>query len=288
MNTRFRNFPLLLTLLLLAPSLRAQLEKSLLWEVSGKGLGQPSYLYGTMHVGDKRAHQFSDATLAAFGRAKAYAGELDLGAVNPLDMLQKMKLDSGQTLHGLFEAEEWAKVEEYFKTKLHSDPLQFDGYNIFFLYSLIAQSQFKNQMGEAVDMHFYKEAKKAGKSLHGLETIDEQIGAINSMTVAEQKKMLLDAMDGKDAEGKGSMKKMMKYYAKGDLEALLALSDDADYGDNFESAFLTKRNQNMAERMVPLMEAQSTFVAVGALHLPGEEGVIARLRAMGYEVKALF
>lgn len=287
MKTRLYALLLLFFPFLSPTLLPAQLEKSLLWEVSGNGLSTPSYLYGTMHVGDKRAHDFSAATLAAFQGADAFAGELNMDEVDQLAILNLLKLDSGQKLHALFTADEWSKIVAYCAEKVRVNPNDFDDYNIFFLYSLIAQSQFKNQKGQAVDLYFFSEAKKSGKRLLGLEQVEEQIGAINSMGLEEQKEMLLKLVDGKEGNTEREMKKMLKYYGKGDLEGLLALSKDAEMSSNFETAFITDRNHRMAERMVPLMEAGSTFVAVGALHLPGEEGLIALLREMGYAVKAV-
>ncbi|MBL0018365.1 MAG: TraB/GumN family protein [Bacteroidia bacterium] len=287
MKPRFYAFALLFFPFIFPSLSQAQLEKSLLWEISGNGLATPSYLYGTMHVGDKRAHDFSDATMNAFKQAKAFAGELNMEDVDQLAVLNLMKLDSGKKLHTFFSSEEWTKIEAYFNTKLHVNPNDFDDYNTFFLYSMIAQSQFKNQKGEAVDLYFFSEAKKAGKKLLGLEKVEEQIAAIGSMPLDEQKKMILDAVEGKQGNGKKELKKMMKYYTKGDLESLLKFSEDTEMGPEFERALIIDRNHRMADRMVPLMEAQSTFVGVGALHLPGEEGVINLLRKKGYSVKAL-
>jgi uncharacterized protein YbaP (TraB family) len=287
MKPRFYAFALLFFPFIFPNLSQAQLEKSLLWEISGNGLTSPSYLYGTMHVGDKRAHDFSDATMNAFKQAKAFAGELNMEDVDQLAVLNLMKLDSGQKLHSFFTTEEWTKIESYFNTKLHVNPNDFDDYNAFFLYSLIAQSQFKNQKGEAVDLYFFSEAKKAGKKLLGLEKVEEQIAAIGSMPLDEQKKMILEAVEGKQGNGKKELKKMMKYYTKGDLENLLIFSNDTEMGPEFERALIIDRNHRMADRMVPLMEAQSTFVGVGALHLPGEEGVINLLRKKGYSVQAL-
>jgi uncharacterized protein YbaP (TraB family) len=287
MKPKFYAFAILFFPFLFPSASQAQLEKSLLWEISGNGLATPSYLYGTMHVGDKRAHDFSDATMNAFKQSKAYAGELNMDDVNQLAVLNLMKLDSGKKLHTFFSTEEWTRIETYFNEKLHVNPNDFDDYNTFFLYSLVAQSQFKNQKGEAVDMYFYSEAKKAGKKLLGLEKVEEQIAAIGSMSLEEQRKMILDAVDGKGGNGKKEVKKMMKFYVQGDLEKLLKFSEDSEMGSSFEKALVTDRNHRMAERMVPLMKAQPTFVAVGALHLPGDEGVIQLLRKEGYAVRAL-
>jgi uncharacterized protein len=286
MNTRFYTVALLLFPFLFPPQADAQLAKSLLWEISGNGLTAPSYLYGTMHVGDKRAHNFSEATMTALHSAQAFAGELNMEEVDQIAILNLMKLDSTEKLHSFFQPAEWQRIETYCNERMHVNPNDFDGYNIFFLYSLILQSQFKNQKGEAVDMYFYKEAKKSGKKLLGLEKVEEQMEAITRLNVDEQRKMVLDAVDGKQSNGDKELKKMLKYYSKGDLEKLAAFSEDAELGDNFEAALVTERNHRMAERMVPFMRDRSTFVAIGALHLPGEEGVIALLRGMGYVVEA--
>jgi uncharacterized protein len=287
MKTRLFAFAALFFPFLFPNPISAQLKKSLLWEVSGNGLSSPSYLYGTMHVGDKRAHEFSDATMAAFKQSRAFAGELNMDEVDQLAVLNMMKLDSGQKLHEFFTTEEWARIEAFCQEKIHINPKDFDDYNVFFLVSLISQSQFKNQMGQAVDLYFYSEAKKSGKKLLGLEKVEEQIAAINSMPIEEQKEMLMDAVEGKNGSSKKDLKKMVKAYAKGDLEALEEIAADADLGNDFETAFVTERNHRMAERMVPMIQAQSTFVAVGALHLPGEEGIISLLRGMGYQVKPI-
>lgn len=287
MNTRFLAIFSLFFPFLFPQQADAQTAKSLLWEISGNGLANPSYLYGTMHVGDKRAHNFSDATLKAFGQAKAFAGELNMEEVDRLAVLNLMKLSDGQKLNTLFTTEEWTRLEAYCMDRLRVNINDFNDYNIFFVYSLIAQSQFKNQKGEAVDMYFFGQAKKQSKKLLGLEQMEEQIAAINSMTVDEQKKMLLETIDGKAGTGEKEMKQMLKAYAKGDLDKLVEISEDADMGNNFETAFITDRNHRMAERMVPIMQEQSTFVAVGALHLPGDEGVIELLRGMGYVVEPL-
>ena len=97
-----------------AEAQKAQEEKSLLWEISGNGLTQPSYLYGTMHVGDKRAHDFSDATMKAFKQSKAYAGELNMEEVDQLALLNMMKMPEGESLKDVYSAEEWQQIESYF------------------------------------------------------------------------------------------------------------------------------------------------------------------------------
>lgn len=285
MKTRFATLALLLFPFIFNSSAEAQTPKSLLWEISGNGLQEPSYLYGTMHVGDKRAYKFSKSVMPSFEKATSFAMELDPTQANPVALMNLMKLDSG-TLHDVLTPEEWNKLDAYMQEKLNTPLENFKEYGPFFIYSMVAQTQFKNQKGQALDLYFFKQAKKGKKDIHGLETVEEQMGAINRMPLEDQKKMLMDAIDGKD-EGQGDMDKMLKYYSKGDLDMLQQMADEADYGSEFESALITERNHIMAERLEPLIKEQSTFIAVGALHLPGDEGILKILQEDGYTVKPL-
>ncbi|MEM0999218.1 MAG: TraB/GumN family protein [Bacteroidota bacterium] len=287
MNTKVYAFALLIfPFLFNASAVDAQEAKSLLWEISGNGLESPSYLYGTMHVADKRAFKFSKSVMPSFEGAQGFAMELHPDDIDPTEMMEMMKLKEGK-LEDMFAAEQWDSLSTFMREKYHTDMTTFNDFSPFFLYSMMIQSSFKSNMGEALDLYFYKQAKRANKELAGLETIDEQIGAINTMDKDAQVRMVMDMVAGKDDGGKKAMKKMLKYYMKGDLEKLMKLSEEADMGDDFEMALIVDRNHRMAERMEPLMKSRSTFVAVGALHLPGEEGVIQLLRKSGYTVRAL-
>lgn len=286
MNTKFYAFALLIFPLLFPSGLDGQETNSLLWEISGNGLEEPSYLYGTMHVSDKRAFKFSKSVMPSFEKAKGFAMELHPDKIDPMEMMEMMKLKEG-TLQDMFTEPQWDSLSTFMKEKHRTDVSAFNEYSPFFVYSMLIQTSFKKNMGEALDIYFFKEAKSSNKELAGLETLEEQISAINSMTDEDQVRMIMDLVAGKDEGSDKSMKKMLKYYMKGDLDKLMELSEEADMGDEFESALIVERNHRMAERMEPLMKERSTFVAVGALHLPGEEGVIELLRKAGYSVAAL-
>lgn len=279
-------FLLLIPFIFSAPEADAQMAKSLLWKISGNGLDEPSFLYGTMHVGDKRAHKFKKSTLSAFESSKAYAMELDPSAVNPLELLEMMKMKDGKKLKDLFTEEEWTELDLHFKEKYRTSIEAFNDFTPFYVQSMMLQSNFKNQAGQAVDLYFYNEAKEQGKELIGLETMEEQLSAINSMPAEEQKEMLLQGME-EDLDDATDM--LLKYYRKGDLEKLAELSDEEGEGtsETFEQELILKRNYRMAERLEPYIRKHSTFIGVGALHLPGEEGIIELLRKAGYTVEAV-
>ena len=137
-----------------------------------------------------------------------------------------------------------------------------------------------------------RRAQEAGKPLHGLETIDEQLEVFEGLPLEDQVALLRDAVEqfaGIDALHAA----LLAAYKRQDLAALLAISEaemaDADQrlAREFQRRLIVDRNRRMAERMEPYLEQGAAFVAVGALHLPGEQGLISLLRQRGYSVRAV-
>lgn len=257
--------------------------KTLLYKVSGNDLAQPSYLYGTIHMGDEKILDFKKAVMPAFESCEVYAMELDPEKIDMDVMLETMQLKD-RKLEDFFSDEEWERLDTYFQTKFKSPASTFNDFSPFYVQTLIMQSQMGAKMGQAVDLHFYNQAKKRDMEVVGIETLDEQLAAVTSLTDEDQKAMLLEALD---TDFKKDMKQMMKWYRKGDLEKLQAYEEDETYGKDFETTMIVDRNKVMAERVIPLMQKQSTFIGVGALHLPGDEGLIGLLRSAGYTVEPI-
>ena len=218
--------------------------------------------------------------MPAFESCEVYAMELNPDKIDPLALLQEMKLKEG-TLQDMFTEEEWTTLDTYFQEKFKTSLITFNDFTPFYVQSMIMQAQMGSKAAQAVDMHFYEQARQRRMEVVGIETLDEQIAAINELPQEDQKQMLLDAMD---EDYKDSMADMMKLYRKGDLEGLQEMSEEEDMGEDFESALVVDRNKTMAGRIVPMIMEKATFIGVGALHLPGEEGLIELLRAEGFSV----
>ncbi len=281
-----KNTSLSLFFLLIFPFLFSSAEadagpKTLLWKISGNGLVSSSYLFGTMHMGDKKILKFKKSVMPAFESCEVYAMELNPDKVDPLALLEDMKLKEGK-LEDMFTAEEWKTLDDFFQEKFKTSLSTFNDFSPFYVQSMIMQAQMGSKAAQAVDIHFYDQARKRRMEVVGIETLDEQMAAINNLPAEDQKQMLIDAMD---QDYKASMDEMMKLYRKGDLDGLQDMSDDEDLGDEFETSMVTDRNKVMAERIIPMIKEQATFVGVGALHLPGEEGLIQLLKDAGYTVE---
>jgi uncharacterized protein len=283
-HSAFQAFKKSIVLLLLSGS--AVQAQSLCWEITGNGLESPSWLYGTIHVGDKRAFNFKPGVMDRFNEASAFAMELNPDSVKPEAMLKFVMAEEGKTLKDYFTPEDYEKLAIYLKGKMFLDINLFKSYKPIFLYAMILQTKFSNEMGQALDLYLFKTAGEQGKNRFGLESAEEQFGAFESMGDEGSAKLLMESLDKEKASDKET-EKMMKYYVKGDLEKLLAMMDGSEVGAEMEEKLLVNRNYIMADRMEPIIQKESTFVAVGAAHLPGPEGIIALLRKKGYTVNPL-
>jgi uncharacterized protein len=268
-------------------SLTAQESKnSLFWEISGNGLQKPSYLYGTMHSTDERVFRFKKGVMEAFENSDAYAMELDMGSGIKPDILKLLVMDSTITIQSLLNKEDFKMVSDFLRDSIGQNIMLYNKMQPMFVASLISQRGLKSDKSEALDLHLYSMAKEQGKKLIGLETIEEQVNAFKSIPYEKQAEGLVEAVKN-SGHGSEEMEELLRFYMQGDLDKLFEMTRSKDMSENFEEIFLTRRNHNMADRSEKYIKEKSVFIAIGAAHLPGEEGVIELLRKKGYKVNPL-
>jgi uncharacterized protein YbaP (TraB family) len=127
-------------------------------------------------------------------------------------------------------------------------------------------------------------ASKLGNTIGGIETFEEQLAVVDLISLQEQADMLVEQIDHIDEE-KILMEEMLQIYLSESLYALDSLVNEDTLSQEFNEAILDKRNYVMLSRMETQMQAQSTFFAVGAAHLAGNEGLVMLLRKKGYTVR---
>lgn len=270
-------------------------QKGLLWEISGNGLTQKSYLYGTMHVADERVFNFPSSFKTAFDATQVLAMELNLdsaqNSANAFTLMQYMMMTDGRTLKNLISKKDYKTIEKFFE-KHSPTPLSIlSMMKPIFLMSIVENAKPKpqGQREEPLDKYLATLAKNAEKPVIGLETLEEQMKALNTIPVEEQAKQLVEAVKKaqKMKYNNKTMDELMKYYTQGDLTKLYEYSQKSELKGEAQEALITQRNHNMADRIDTKIKNTSMFIAVGALHLPGEEGVIRLLEKKGYTVKSM-
>jgi uncharacterized protein YbaP (TraB family) len=147
--------------------------------------------------------------------------------------------------------------------------------------------------GQFLDKQLYDRALADGKQFQPLEKPDEQLSVFTSLTLDEQKSLLRHVLDEYRTYPR-MYEQLTEAYLARDLDTLAdisfgnPISDDPALQEKFMQQMLTRRNHRMVERMEPHFKRGKVFVAVGALHLVGDEGLIALLRKRGYSVTPLY
>ncbi|MBC6490636.1 TraB/GumN family protein [Flavihumibacter stibioxidans] len=283
-----RTVLILVLLVLLQPLfLQAQepIANTMLWRITGKNLSAPSYLFGTMHLQDRRLFQFGDSVYAGIRNTQGFAAELDLEQLGNAvieSMMQERENGKGQLLSEMLSAEQKKKyaaaLEKKFRKKY--DRITYgelksrsDGW----MYSL----KKKDDMSTFMDAWLFDFARREGKWVGGLEDMEDQMSIARS-NLATQIEQVLQP----EKEKQQFLDKFIRIYADGKLSQL---NDIVQETSGYLGAYkINQRNFKMAQRIDSLSAIRTGFYAVGAAHLPGDSGVIKLLRKQGYQVEPVY
>lgn len=264
----------------------AQESKSLLWEISGNGLKQPSYLYGTIHSICEKDFLLTDATQKAFEKSQQLYLEIDMDDPSLMSEIQKsMFMTDGTTLKKLLSESDYKKVATFFKDSLQTNIDMIPTIKPFALSSLTMSKLLSCPM-KSYEAVFTSMATAQKKQILGLESVQEQMGAIDKMGYAKQAQVMLVKMVDEWNKGKDEFKSLINAYKQQDLNALLNIMLQSSSMDAaFQQDMLVSRNLAWIPRIKTFIAEKPSFIAVGAGHLGGKEGVIALLKAQGYTLK---
>lgn len=262
---------------------------TLLWEVSGNGLTEPSYLFGTMHILCVEDAVLSDGLKKVIRDSKRIYFEVDMDdREQMMGAFKYIRMNEGAKISELLTKEEYQRLDEYFKKQNLQIPLSMiDRFKPLFVSSLLSEKMMDCKTQKGMEELIMKEAKNFDKTIMGIETVQYQASLFDSIPYAKQAKDLILYIDSADNYRK-VMKEMVDVYKKQDLDRMDSLTRKSDPGmDQYMDLLLYDRNRKWVRQMPYLMKEGHLLFAVGAGHLPGEQGVISLLRKSGFTVKPL-
>jgi uncharacterized protein YbaP (TraB family) len=264
-------------------TLRAQ-ENALLWKVSGNGLSEPSYVFGTMHVLCDNAVVNKTAVKNAFSSADKLVLELDPTDPSVLQEMQQLAVNPGfENIYQDLPKEDYALLDGFLTGKFGAGLAQMGILKPFTLSSMVIMGFLPCDQPFSPESHLVSEAKDAEKQIFSLETASFQIGLFDEIPSELQIQEIVRLL--KDNIGQDELTKMMEVYLSGDLAGLYTLINSNDMMGQYKQVLLDNRNLEWLPRLEDLFRSGPTFVAVGAGHLPGEKGVLSLLRELGYVVE---
>lgn len=260
-------------------------DNTLLWQVSGKDLKEPSYIFGTFHMMCKEDISFSENLQKAIDRSEEIYFEMDLDDLsNTLGALLLMNMKDGITLKDLYTPEEYEKVENYFRDSLKTPLSIVHRMKPLFLQAMLYPKLMPCNNMSGIEQELIKIAKEKNKEIKGLETIAFQASVFDSIPYDVQAKELLKGIDSLKSYTE-EFQNMLTIYKNQSLTGIDSLFVKGDFGlGESQEVLLDKRNINWVEQLRTIMAEKSVFVAVGAGHLPGKKGVLALLKDEGYTV----
>lgn len=263
-------------------------DNSLLWEVSGNGLQKSSYLFGTFHLMCKDDIRFSGQLVAAVTNADLLYLEMDMDDPSiMLSGLLMMNMKNGKKLQDLYTAEEYQKITGFFKDTLHMPIGLLQSVKPYFLAAMLYPKMMPCKTVSGVEEELMKIAKQQKKEIKGLETIEFQSAVFDSIPYEEQAKELLKSIDSLTSYQK-YFDTMLTVYKTQRLMEIEKLFKDTEFGmEGHQDLLLNDRNKNWVGQLKSIVKKESVFVAVGAGHLVGEQGLISLLRKEGYVLKPL-
>lgn len=285
--------PLFLLFFSFSPVLAQQSPwpNTLLWKISGKGLKKPSYLFGTMHLQDKRIFNLGDSFYHHFERAEGFAIEVDFREyldsilTKGFQLAEDRRLNEDDDAEAVKEEIREAKIDISDTSKANMPPPPAMSKSMKKAFRKMRNEQIKSlllygRMPTILDAYLYGMAMKQGKWLGAVEEVKDQLNLRDELG-----KDIDEEEEAKKPEDilLSSLGNMIKVYLAQDLNQIEEIALDKRSARS-KTLMFNNRNLKMAQSMDSLSHLRSMFYAVGAAHLPGDSGVIKLLRSKGYTV----
>lgn len=261
----------------------AQKESALLWKINGPNVKPNSYLFGTMHLIEKEYFIFPKKLQKRVKKSDLLVMELS-GTPNQMEIMKYVQIKDG-SFFDYFNQQQtdsifvWAK--EKFGMEEEAFRSSFSKMKPFVVTQLGVQLHFIGKT-ESYEVSLEEIAKSNDIKIKGLETIEDQMTLLNSLTKDQQAEMLMETIRNGN-KGIEQVKKMEQVYANQDVHALYKMiQDEGGVIKEEQQQFLDQRNENWIPQIKDFIQANSTFIAVGAGHLGGPKGVIKLLEKEGY------
>ena len=269
---------------------------ALLWKISGNGLKQPSYVFGTHHFFSFNFLDSIAGAKQAFLSCEQLVGEItmnDMAAI-AVEMQKAGMMHPDTTWQMLLSADDYQFVDQEL-TAMFGVGLQLLGmYNpaaVSMSYlQIFYQKVFPEvNFAESIDLWFQQQALLREIPILGLETVQDQTDALFLLSLKQQAQDLLCALKNPE-HLVSSLNKMNNVYRSADLKTMAQLLNEegpCPTSSEQEAALNDTRNHRWLEQLPAIMADKPSFIAVGCLHLAGEKGILMGLEKLGFIVEAV-
>ncbi len=262
---------------------------AIFYEISGKKLAKPSYILGTFHAICETDMVPVEKLTGFIEKTDQMILELDMDdpAVTQT-MMGGMAMAGGKTLRDFYTDAEYARIDTMLKNAVGIPADAVKTIKPTMLAVMVATSP--KSLGckpSAVDTIVMQAAIARKKPVYGIETVESQIAVLNSQPLEKQAKDLLKMADD-PAKAIAEIKMMVAVYKEQDAEKIFNVAASQMTGEQeFHAELLDKRNLAWIPKLEASMTEKPAFIAVGAAHLGGKNGVVNLLKKKGYKLRPI-
>jgi uncharacterized protein YbaP (TraB family) len=266
--------------------------EGILWRVEGKG-APVSHVFGTIHLADTRVTTLPPAVDREFKQSRSLTIEAGLDPGNMIALINRMIFSDGRSLPDVAGDDLYKKAAALAGGLGLPEPAvrSFKPWALALLLSVVPQQD----PASVLDFVLARMAQEQGKVVLELESMDEQVSIFDGMSDADQVALLRHAVTNFERLPKDTAR-LLDIYLKRDLSGMWRISEESSstssdakrVNDIFVQRLIYDRNTRMVDRMEPTLAKGGAFVAIGALHLYGDRGVLALLERRGYKVSRVY
>lgn len=253
----------------------------LLWRITAPDIPGTSYLFGTMHVRDERVFAFGDSVLPALRRCEAFAMEVDMDSVQSAMMEGQFEgVDDSSVTSVKEKIRAWARDAILMTPQDKRIETIFDNITIGRKPMPLHRDDYLLHL----DLYLERLAKAEGKACYGLENVATVRSYLSALFEGPNRDSAFHVTSNKDITDQ--QLRTLALYEQGDADGLyvnMGIATSSAYMD----ALIHRRNEGMIGKITELLKKESTFIAVGAAHLSGEQGLISLLRKRGFTVEPI-
>ncbi len=293
MTRRLVTLTLLIACLALAPAQAAN-DRGFFWRVSSPTT--VVYLLGSIHFADSSFYPLREIIEKNFQQADALVVELDITGIDPQQYSEYIRRHGyyppGDSIKQHISKQSWRRLQALLQTFNIAPETVVTKRPGLLIMDLTAAmlDRLGYHAGEGIDLHFILQARRQGKPVIGLETLQQQLALFINMPAAET---LLQASLDEAEQAEAQLQQLEQAWKSGDeqaLQQLMITQPEARYKDyrRINEALLYRRNDAMAAKIRAMLAGDKrVFVVVGAGHLVGERGIVWQLKQAGYNVERL-
>lgn len=264
-----------------------EFSSGLLWKIE-KQTGQSNYLFGTMHSQDRAVSQFPPHVRLALAQSQPFIIESVLTEESNKVFFDSIFSPDNEKLSDLIEAPIYHYLEETLPD--YGVPLEkIPNLKPWAAFTLIGRPKPVN--AATLDMVLIQTARSLNKTIIGLETMKELIEPMEKLNISDQIVILNDTVCNHKQIIQDSWELMQLYLAR-DLAAMMEFNNqphyDEDVFNRYIQVILYDRNERMLERIIPYLDNGHAFIAVGALHLAGDKGLLQILKEKNYTITRVY